>query len=331
MNSELVSSECAIAIAHPNIALIKYWGNLDDEWNVPSTGSISMTLGEVATRVQLIAKDGTVGDVLIIDGELASESAHERVRQFMDHVRRISGKKIYSRIDSTSNFPRGSGIASSAAAFAALALASAKVFGLPTDPQELSRLARLGSGSACRSIYGGFVEWIGGQDHQSSYAIQIAPPNHWDLVDCIAVVSSEHKAISSREGHRLAKSSPLQTCRIESAPQRLDQCRQAILERDFEQLAAVVELDSNLMHGVMMTSQPPLFYWQSETLVIMEEVRRWRNQGLPVCYTIDAGPNVHILTPADYATQVAQRLGLVKGVKQVILAPVGEGVSSSDC
>jgi diphosphomevalonate decarboxylase len=314
-----------IAIAHPNIALIKYWGNLDDRWNIPASGSISMTLGELAVRVHLISDENSERDTLIINGESASEAARERVSQFLDHVRYLSRKKIFCRVESTTNFPRGSGLASSAAAFAALAVAAAHVFGLSSDATALSRLARLGSGSACRSIFGGFVEWVAGVDHLTSYAKPIAPAHYWQLVDCIAIVSSKHKAISSREGHRLASSSPLQPCRIRGATQRLEQCRQAILGRDFEQLAAVVELDSNLMHSVMMTSQPPLFYWRGETVEIMERVRQWRSQGLPVCYTVDAGPNVHVLTPADVATQVVEKLKLLRGVKQVIAAPIGEG------
>lgn len=313
------------ALAHPNIALIKYWGNLDDEWIIPANGSISLTLGEVFTRVQMMVDEGLNEDQLIIDGESAPESAQVRVRQFMDHVRNFSGKRWFCRIESTSNFPRGSGIASSAAAFAALALAAAKAYGLSTDPIDVSRLARLGSGSACRSIYGGFVEWVAGTDHESSYAIPLATADHWDLVDCVAIVSTEHKAVSSREGHRLAKTSPLQPCRVQTAPQRLEQCRRAILERDFERLAQVVELDSNLMHSVMMTSQPALFYWQGETLIIMEEVRRWRSQGQPVCYTIDAGPNVHVLTFAALAAQVKEKLSQIPAVKEVIVASAGEG------
>lgn len=314
----------ATAVAHPNIALIKYWGNLDDEWNIPANSSLSMTLGKLWTQVRLIADPQLDGDLLIMDGVISPLGAQERVSQFLDQIRRLSGKTLFCRVESSSNFPRGSGIASSAAAFAALALASARVYGLSTDPQELSRLARLGSGSACRSIFGGFVEWNGGHDHRSSYAIPIAPPQHWELMDCVAVISTTHKAVSSREGHRLAKTSPLQSCRVQSAPQRLEACRRAILECDFEQLARVVELDSNLMHSVMMTSHPPLFYWQAETLVVMEEVRQWRREGDAVCYTIDAGPNVHVLTLANQAEQVKEKLSQIDGVKAVIVAPVGE-------
>lgn len=314
----------ATAIAHPNIALIKYWGNLDDEWNIPANSSLSMTLGKLRTQVRLVADPQLDGDLLIMDGVISPPGAQERVSQFLDRIRQLSGKTLFCRIESSSNFPRGSGIASSAAAFAALALASARVFGLSTDPQEVSRLARLGSGSACRSIFGGFVEWIGGQDHRSSYAVPLAPPQHWNLVDCVAVISTAHKAVGSRQGHRLAKTSPLQPCRVQSAPQRLEACRRAILQCDFEQLARVVELDSNLMHSVMMTSQPPLFYWRAETLVVMEKVRQWRSEGEAVCYTIDAGPNVHVLTLADQAERVKEKLSQIDGVQAVIEAPVGE-------
>ena len=132
-------------------------------------------------------------------------------------------------------------------------------------------------------------------DDETSYAYSIAPADYWDLVDCVAVISRVHKPTGSTEGHALADTSPLQAARLADAPRRLDLCRQAILERDFEALAQVVELDSNMMHAVMMTSSPPLVYWQPATLAIMHAVSTWRQQGLPACYTNDAGPNVHVL------------------------------------
>ncbi len=152
----------------------------------------------------------------------------------------------------------GAGIASSASAFAALALAASAAAGLKLSEKDLSRLARRGSGSACRSIPGGFVEWQAGQDDDTSYAVSIAPPEHWALVDCIAIVSQEHKPTGSAEGQALAHTSLLQAARLADAPRRLEICRRAILDRDFAAFAEVVELDSNLMHAVMMTSSSPL-------------------------------------------------------------------------
>jgi diphosphomevalonate decarboxylase len=217
----------------------------------------------------------------------------------------------------------GAGLASSASAFAALSLAASAAAGLQLDERELSRLARTGSGSACRSVPGGFVEWQAGESDADSYAFSIASPDHWDLVDCIAIVSQAHKPTGSSEGHARAHTSPLQAARQAEVKRLLDECRRAILERDFEALAIVTELDCHQMHAVMMTSAPPLFYWQPATLAIMQAVRTWRRRGTPVCYTIDAGPNVHVICQADMAKEVSGQLKEIPGVLQVLVATPG--------
>jgi diphosphomevalonate decarboxylase len=158
---------------------------------------------------------------------------------------------------------------------------------------------------------------------EDSYALSIASPTHWALTDCIAVVSQAHKPTGSTEGHALAHTSPIQAARIADAPRRLALCRRAIVERDFEALAAVIEQDSILMHAVMMTSTPPLFYWHPATLEILRLVPEWRRDGLPSCTTVDAGPNVHVLCPAGSALEVQARLAEMPGVQQVLTASPG--------
>jgi len=226
-------------------------------------------------------------------------------------------------VTSENNFPTGAGIASSASGFAALAVAAARAAGLDLDEAALSRLARTASGSACRSVPGGFVEWRTGETDDDSYASSIATPGHWDLVDCVAVVSKAHKAMISQEGHALAGTSPLQPGRLVDAPRRLDICRQAILQRDFQALAEVMEQDSNLMHAVMMTSRPPILYWQPATIAVMQTVRAWRQSGLPACYTIDAGPNAHVICPSSAAATVCTQLQAIPGVHKVLTAAPG--------
>ena len=190
----------------------------------------------------------------------------------------------------------------------------------------MSRLARRGSGSAARSIPGGFVEWRAGVDDADSIAESIAGPGHWDLVDVIAILSRAHKQVGSTAGHALASSSVLQAARVETAADRLARAKTAILHRDFKALAAVVEADSNLMHAVMMTSQPPLFYWLPESLAVMLAVREWRERdGLSVCYTLDAGPNVHCICEAGDAAEVAARLEALPGDADVLMSHVGGG------
>jgi diphosphomevalonate decarboxylase len=252
-----------------------------------------------------------------------SAAALRRVSAFLDHVRGLAGKEAYARVVSQNNFPMGTGIASSAAAFAALALAASRAIGLDLNEAQLSRLARLGSGSACRSVPGGFVEWRMGESEVDSYAVSIAPPEHWDLVDCVAILETGPKPVGSTEGHSLAGSSPLQKARTADTARRLEICRAAILQRDFGALAEIIEQDSNLMHAVMMTSQPALFYWEPASLALIKAVKGWRAGGIPAAYTLDAGPNVHVICEGSAAGEVQRRLQDFPGVRQVLAARPG--------
>ncbi|HEX5837124.1 MAG TPA: hypothetical protein VFY26_04785, partial [Anaerolineales bacterium] len=219
--------------------------------------------------------------------------------------------------------PSGAGIASSASAFAALALAGSKAAGLDLSERDLSRLARRGSGSAARSVPGGFVEWQAGESDEDSFAYSIAEPSHWNLADCVAIVSSSHKKTGSTEGHSIAPTSPLQAARVADAPRRLDLCRSAILSCDFDAFASIVELDSDMMHSVMMTSTPALHYWMPASLEVMNRVRAWRAEGLPACYTVDAGPNIHVICPETEAHIIDKRLRDIPGVQDVLVARAG--------
>jgi len=313
----------ALARAHPNIALIKYWGNRDEKLRLPVNGSLSMNLGSLYTQTFIEFSPDLRADSLSINHHLIGGSNLKRVVEFLDILRQKSGVRHFANVSSINNFPTSAGIASSAAAFAALALAGSAALDLPMDEASLSRLARRGSGSACRSIPGGFVEWRAGTTDEDSYAVSIAKPEHWELIDCIAVVEAGPKTTGSTEGHALAPTSPLQNARVMDAPRRLDLCRQALLKHDFEALALIVELDSNLMHAVMMTSTPPLFYWSPASLELMKSIPIMRQAGLPVCYTLDAGPNVHVICQASAAAIVENRLASIPGVEQVLVSEVG--------
>lgn len=311
------------AIAHPNIAFIKYWGNCDPDTRVPANGSISMNLAGLDSRTTVTFDESLTEDELMLQGNPAPGAALARVGRFLDVVRRMAGIDVYASVVSENNFPMGVGIASSASAFAALALASSRAAGLELSEIELSRLARLGSGSACRSVPGGFVEWQVAGCEDVSAAVSIASPDHWGLVDNVAIVDREHKRVGSTEGHTMAHTSPLQRARVDDAPRRLDICRSALLERDFEALAGIVELDSNMMHAVILSSDPPVMYWNPATLAIMREVSALRGEGHPVCYTIDAGPNVHVIVLAESSDAVQARLHQIPGVLEVITARPG--------
>ena len=316
----------ARARAHSNIAFIKYWGNRDHNLRLPANSSLSMNLGDLHTTTNVDWNQASDADTLVINGSAAAQGARERVSAHLDVIRRRFGIQSCAQVSSTNNFPMGTGIASSASAFAALTMAAVAALGAELSERELSALARMGSGSAARSIPSGFVEWHAGDSHETSYAETFAHPDHWDLVDVIAVVSRRHKHVGSSAGHREADSSILQSARVTSADQRLRDVKAAIIGRDFEAFAGIVEEDSNLMHAVMMTSKPPLFYWDPLSLRVMRAVRSWRTAGgLGVCYTLDAGPNVHCICEAADAAAVIANLRELSENIEIIHSGAGPG------
>ena len=316
----------ATARAHPNIAFIKYWGNQDEQLRIPVNSSLSMNLDGLYTETTVLWDNNLVQDSLFINGAEQGGDTLKRVQNHLDalrtHIREIDG---YAKVISQNNFPMGVGIASSASSFAALTLAAVSASSQRIPENTLSSLARLGSGSASRSIPTGFVEWHRGSSHETSYAESIANPEFWDLVDVIAVVSNTHKKVGSTEGHQSANTSDLQEARVANAEKRLNECKEALLKKDFHSFASVVEEDSNLMHSVMMTSKPPLFYWQPTSIELMHLIPEWRREGLDVCYTLDAGPNVHCICNRIHAEEVSKRVKNISGVLDVKSAGAGRG------
>ena len=322
-----MSENRATAIASPNIAFVKYWGNRDPALRLPENASLSMTLASLQTETTVIFDDSLDLDQIEIDGSPAAGKAASRVTLHLDLIRNLSGNPAFASIRSQSNFPTGAGIASSASAFAALTAAASAAAGLELDKKQLSILARRGSGSAARSIFGGFVQLFSGEHNEDGYAEQLAPADHWPLIDLVAVVRKDHKSTGSSEGHQLATTSPLQAARVQDTARRLEICRKAILQKDFQALAQIVELDSNLMHSVMMTSDPPLLYLEPESISIMKHVTRWRENGLDVCYTVDAGPNVHCICSPSDSFEVESQLRSIDGILDVFRCAPGNGVA----
>jgi diphosphomevalonate decarboxylase len=312
----------ATALAHPNIAFIKYWGNQDDALRLPANSSLSMNLAALQTITTVAFADDLTDDELVINQQPVSGPGLRRISAVLDLIRAQAGLRLAAWVESASNFPMGSGIASSASAFAALSVAAAAAAGLDLDEAALSRLARRGSGSASRSVPGGYCEWRTGSD-ESSVAVSLAPPEHWDLRDIVVIVSQEHKAVGSTGGHQIAGSSSLQAARVTGAATRLKLCREALLARDLEAMGPIIEEDAVIMHGVMMSSHPPLFYWNGATMEIIQITQRWRAEGLPVYFTIDAGPNVHLICEAASEAAVIAQAGQLPGVKEVISSGPG--------
>lgn len=313
----------ATAIAHPNIALIKYWGNRDNELRLPANPSISMNLGDLVTTTTVAFDEELERDEIIIDGQPAGETARARVSGHLDLVRQRAGFRTAARVLSRNNFPTGVGIASSASGFAALTVAACDAAGLELTEAELSVLARRGSGSASRSVPGGYTEWVMGRGNVSSFAHSLAPPEHWDLRDLVVVVSHEHKTVGSSQGHGLAVSSPLHAARVAAIPGLLAACRWALLACDLRAMGPLIEQDAVMMHAVMMTSRPALYYWTSATVEVIQAVQGWRTEGTLVYFTIDAGPNVHLICGAEDAVDVESRARALPGVLNVLVSGPG--------
>lgn len=308
----------ATAQSCANIAFIKYWGRRDDALRLPLNGSISMNL-DGATTTTTVAFDPALDEdrVTILDGETTAQAAR-RVSEHLDRVRALAGITTRARVVSRNSFPMGTGIASSASAFAALSAAACAAADLTLDERALSILARLGSGSACRSIPAGFVEWHAGDRHEASYAETIAPPEHWDLRDLIAIVQTAHKEVGSTRGQALVETSPFGEARLAAAERGLPIVRRAILARDFEAFGEETEQDALRMHAVALTSRPSVLYWSPETVRIMHAVRAWRAEGLRAYFTIDAGANVHVLCQGADAAAIEARLRALEGVRDLL-------------
>ena len=299
----------ATAVACSNIALTKYWGKADFDGNLPLNDSVSMCLSEATTTTTVVWDPSLSQDEIHLDGERLLDGRGLRISRFLDRIR-ADHYRMPARVVSMNSFPAGTGIASSASGFAALATAAfAAMDDDMLDSEDLSRWARRGSGSACRSIHGGFVEWVQGSSDDDSVARPLAPPEHWDLRDLVVLVSRSPKAVSSSEGHRIATRHPFMAARQALLPARSLAVKGAIAARDFDTLGTLVEQEALEMHALMISGVPAALYFQPGTIALMHAIRDWRElDGVPVAFTLDAGPNVHVLCEAATAPEVRTRI-----------------------
>lgn len=316
--------------APPNIAFVKYWGARDLERAIPANRSISMTLRRSFSR-STVEHDPALERHEVhwwgAEGlEPAPPSFGARVAAHLDRLRAWAGVGGAFRVGTRNNFPAAAGLASSASGFAALTLATVAALGREASVEELSDLARRsGSGSASRSVLGGYVEWPRGWRRGELHAFPLAPAGHWDLRDVIAVVESGPKETSSLDGHTRARSGPYWRARQRELPARLAAVRAAIAGRDLAALGEVIEEEAIDLHAVAMTSRPPIFYWKPGTLAVLAAVRALRGEGVGAWSTMDAGANVHVLCEPTDEPVVAARLEELDAVHEVIRDGVGEG------
>ncbi len=311
----------AAAFAPINIALIKYWGKRDSDLNLPRASSLSVCLAELGSLSVIAPSEALTNNVMVLNDKPIDGLGLLKVARVMRAIRGLAdGTETRAGIRGVNTVPTGQGLASSASAFAALAKAGCAAYGIEADDQLLSKIARLGSGSAARSIHGGWVVWHRGErdDGYDSFAEQVFPVDHWPLRAVIAHIGHGHKKVPSTEGMRLcAETSPYYEPWIESCEQDLADCITAVREKNFLALAEVVERNCLAMHAAMIATRPALLYWKPATLAVIEVVRSLRDSGCQCLFTIDAGPSVIVFATPDSADQVTTAMAEIEGVSRV--------------
>ncbi|HFH9922144.1 TPA: diphosphomevalonate decarboxylase [Streptococcus suis] len=308
-----MSQKIGIARAHTNIALIKYWGKRDKQLFLPMNSSLSLTLDAFYTDTKVIFDSDLTADEFYLNGILQDSKEILKISRFLDLFCEYIGERTFARVESLNFVPTAAGLASSASAFAALTLATATALGLNLSREELSTLARRGSGSSTRSLFGGFVEWDMGTGSADSMAHPIDDAD-WDIGMIVLAVNTGQKKIASREGmdHTVA-TSPFYQAWMDTAKEDLQAIKQAIADRDFEQVGQITEHNGMKMHATTLSANPPFTYWSADSLLAQEAVRQVREEsGLSAYMTMDAGPNVKVLCRAS---QMAE---LVDGLSQYL-------------
>lgn len=315
------------AIAHSNIAFVKYWGRSLDQnpnLNIPSNDSVSMTKygirhgTHLQTHTTIDFSSAYEEDTAILYGEVLIGRRMERILRVVNPLREYANIDCRFRMMSRNDFPTQAGLASSASGFAALAIATADALDVELSKEEISTFARLGSGSATRSIYGGFVYWNKGNSHETSYAEQLCRPDDFGMNIAIAIIHGGKKDVTSDYGHELAHTSPFNDVRIRKSQEQATEIRKAILDDDFHKVGEIAEENCMYMHAVMMTSNPPLFYWHANTLRLIKSIQRMRKEGLECYFTIDAGPNVHCLCRPEDIDEIQKILEKTEYVRKTI-------------
>lgn len=324
----------ATAVAHSNIALVKYWGKRDIALNLPAAGSLSVTLAGLSTTTTVVFDENLSADQVELDKKPLTEGrAYKRVVDFLDLVRGAVGFETCAAVTTANDFPTAAGLASSASGFAALSLAATTAAGLDWSKAQLSALARRGSGSAARSILGGFVEMKPGlrPDGEDAHAIALADADHWDLRCLVALTAQGQKKVGSTQGmQRTQGTSPFFRPWLTTQDDDLAAARQAIADCDFGSLAAVAERSCLRMHATAIGADPGILYWNPTTVALIHSVREARSDGLPCFFTIDAGPHVKVFCPADAAAEVADLLADTDGVLDVVHTRPGPGARRID-
>jgi diphosphomevalonate decarboxylase len=322
-----MSRNRAIAEARTNIALVKYWGKRDAALNLPAVGSLSLTLEGLSTRTEVRFDPALKADTLELNGTVETGAALGKVSKFLDLVRAQAKLELRAAVSSSNNFPTASGLASSASAFSALALAATRAAGLSLDGRALSILSRRGSGSAARSIFGGFVRMHRGErsDGADCYAEPISGADELDVRMVLGITRKGPKETLSTDGMRhTAETSPYFAAWVSTSEPDLAEAQQAIARGDLEALGAVTERSALTMHATALAARPAVLYFIGATIEGYRAVVAMRKAGIPAWFTCDAGPHVKALTIGAHADEVARRLAEVPGVLETRVCRPGK-------
>lgn len=308
-------------LAHPNVALIKYWGKRDETEKIPAGPSLSITLGGLETRTT-VSESGD--DTVFIDGQSVFD---QKITQWLEYFRREYDIPRL-KIESNNNFPKNCGFASSSSGFAALAVAINALCGLNLDFASLARITRLGSASAVRSLLAGYVAM--NPDSQRCVPVQLVPPDYWNLRVVAAVTSTEQKLISSTEGMaQTVATSPFYQNWVAQTEGDFKRCSEAIRDRDFNTLAEVSEANCYRMHALMMSTLPPLRYWRAGSMNAIDTIERLRRDRVPVFFTSDAGPQIKAICEPKAAATVKNALDATDGVLFTLESDIGNAPTIS--
>lgn len=315
------------ARAHTNIALIKYWGKADEKLRLPLMSSLSMTLDSFYSDTSISASEE---NEFYLDGEKQSGQSAKRVFRYLNLLQERFGLSGNLCVKSFNHVPTAAGLASSSSAFAALAAAFCAFYDLEVDKRELSRLARIGSGSASRSIFGGFSVWQKGHNDATSYAYPLDENPDMDMYLLAVELNKNKKKLSSTKGMKDAQTSPFFTPWIKRNDLELEQMIQAIKEKNFTKIGGLAELNANEMHAINLTAQPEFTYFEPDTIRAIKLIENLRKQGIECYYTIDAGPNVKILTQLRNVKDIEKIFLSEFNNVSIIKSGFGSGVSILD-
>jgi diphosphomevalonate decarboxylase len=315
----------AKAIAHPNIAVVKYWGKADDELRLPVNSSVSITLDKLWTKTEVEFDKNLTRDMVEFKGSKLKEGEELRIIKHLNRVRKLAQIDVKAQVKTENNFKKASGMASSASGFAALSLAASQAAGLRLSKKELSELARQGSGSACRSIPGGVAVWRKGEDSKSSVAYKLEFQDRWKLrILLVEVNQNQEKKVKSTEGMAMAKTSSYYEKAVKEAEENVRLIIKILKQGEFEEFGKIVELECFRLRKLTETSKPKIVYWQKETHQVIDKVRELREKERIEGYvTIDAGPHVHVICRQEDEKKLLGELKKLKGVKEVISCGVG--------